>query len=168
MLAMTFGGTLSRWSGGKGCRVADAAADDPHGSFELDPVGVDVSLGRGAADQGRYGVLGQQVAVDLLANHAGAPGPQNLAGAAQIRFQLPVPGFVLPPLMVGIRQGGGRGRRHLGDGGDQRDQLTLPVAVPVGAFVLDYPAPAAPSPIHMQAGPRRLPDLPSGLTPALP
>ena len=35
---------------------------------------------------------------------------------------LPVAGLVLPPLMVGIGQGGS-GSRHLGNGGDQRDQL---------------------------------------------
>ena len=34
-------------AGGKGRRVGDPAADDAHGSQELDPVGVDVGLGGG-------------------------------------------------------------------------------------------------------------------------
>ena len=37
--------------------------------------------------------------------------------------------------MVGLREQGCRGRRHLGDRGDQRDQLTLPVAVAAATFL---------------------------------
>src|SRR6266536_4215669 len=84
MSAMTLARMRSRWSGGKGRRVSGTAADDPDGALEFDPVGVDAGFGGGAADEGGYGVVGEQVAVDFLADHVRAPGPQHLPGAAQV------------------------------------------------------------------------------------
>src|SRR6266498_1936223 len=94
----------SCWSGGKGRRVGGPAADDADGALELDPVRVDACFGGGPADQGRYGVVGEQVAVDLLADHVRAPGPQHPPGAAQVGLELLVPGLVLPALVVGLRE----------------------------------------------------------------
>ena len=122
-------------SGGEGRRVGGPAADDADGPLELDPVRVDTRLGRGPADQGRQGVVGEQVAVDLLADHVRALGPQHPPGTSQGRLELGIPGLMLPALMVGLREQGCRGRRHLGDRGDQRDQLTLPVAVAAATFL---------------------------------
>src|SRR5215468_4823180 len=98
MSAMTRVRVRSAWSGGKG-RVSGPAADDPDGAQEFDPVGVDVGFGGGLADQRRDGVVGEQVAVDFLADHAGAFGPQDRAGAAQAGFELIVAGFSQPPVM---------------------------------------------------------------------
>jgi len=47
--------------------------------------------------------------------------------------------FVLPPLVIRLRQQRGRGRGHLGDGGDQGDHFALAVTLPVGDLVLDHP-----------------------------
>src|SRR5712691_4080942 len=104
MLAMTLARARSRCSEGKGGRVGGPAADDPDGPLELDPVRVDAGLGGGPADQGRYGVMGQQVAVDLLADHVRALGPQHPARPAQAGLELGVAGLMLPPLMVGLRE----------------------------------------------------------------
>src|SRR5215831_14032585 len=86
------------WSGGKG--RADGPADDADGAGELDPVGIDVGFGGGLADQRADRVVGEQVAVDLLADHARAAGPQDPAWAAQVRLELVVAGFVFPPFVV--------------------------------------------------------------------
>ena len=77
MLAMTLARMRSRWSGGENRRVSGPAADDADGPLELDPVRVDAGLGGGLADQGRDGVVGEQVAVDLLADHVRALGAQH-------------------------------------------------------------------------------------------
>jgi hypothetical protein len=80
---------------GEGRRVSGPAADDPDGALEFDPVGVDACFGGGLADQGTDRVVGEQVAVDLLADHIRAPGPQHPPGAAQVRLELGVPGLDL-------------------------------------------------------------------------
>ena len=49
------------------------------------------------------------------------------------------PGLMLPPLMVGPRDLGRRGRRHVGDRGEQRDELTLSLAVAGRELVFDDP-----------------------------
>jgi len=83
MLAMTAARMRSRCSGGKGRRVGGPAADDPHAALEIDPVGVDVGFGGGRADEGADRIMGEQVALDLLADHVRAAlGPQHLAGPA--------------------------------------------------------------------------------------
>src|SRR6266849_2948866 len=90
-------------SGGKG-RRGDGPADDTDGPGELDPVRVDVGLGGGLADQGADRVMGEQVAVDLLADHVRALGPQHPAGSAQVCLELVVAGLVLPALVIALRQ----------------------------------------------------------------
>jgi len=80
MSAMTVARMRSRWSGGKGRRVSGPAADDPDSALEFDPVRVDGGFGGGLADQGADRVVGEQVAVDLLADHVRAPGPQHPPG----------------------------------------------------------------------------------------
>src|SRR5215831_18733975 len=99
MLALTSARMRSCCSGGKGRRVGGAAADDADGALELDPVGIDARFGGRLADQGTDRVVGEEVAVDFLADHVRALGPQHLPGAAQVGLELGVPGFVLPPLM---------------------------------------------------------------------
>jgi hypothetical protein len=79
------------WSGGEGRR--GVAADDAQGAGEFDAVGVDAGFGGGGADQGADGVVGQQVAVDFLADHVRAFGPQDAAGAAQGGLELTVGGL---------------------------------------------------------------------------
>src|SRR5215471_20846909 len=108
MSAITAASARCCWSGGKG-RVSGPAAEDMDGAQELDPVGVDVGFGGGVADQRRDGVVGEQVAVDFLADHAGAFGPQDCTGPAQAGFELVVAGFLFPPLAVGLGEllGGG-------------------------------------------------------------
>src|ERR1019366_6775753 len=98
MLAMTVARMRSCCSGGKGRRVSGPAADDADCPLELDPVGVDARLGGGPADQGREGVMGEQVAVDFLADHVRALGPQHLPGTAQGGLELGIPGLMFPPL----------------------------------------------------------------------
>src|SRR6266704_3532935 len=103
MSAMTLARMPPRWSGGKGRRVSGPAADDADGPLELDPVRVDAGLGGGPADQGADRVVGEQVAVDFLADHVRALGPQHPPGAAQVCLELGVPGLVFPPLVVRLR-----------------------------------------------------------------
>src|SRR5258707_1434909 len=103
MLAMTVARMRCCWSGGEGRRVGGPAADNADGALEFDPVGVDARFGGCLADQGADGVVGEQVAVDLLADHVRALGPQHPARAAQVGLQLLVPGLVLPPLWIGLR-----------------------------------------------------------------
>jgi len=93
-LARTLARMRARCSGGKG-RVGDPAADDAHGALELDPVGVDVGLGGGPADQRADRVMGEQVAVDLLADHVRAFRAQHPARAPQVGLELVVTGLVL-------------------------------------------------------------------------
>lgn len=83
--------------------------------------------------------MGAQVAVDFLADHVRAPGPQYLPGAAQVRLELGIPGLMFPALVVGLREQRRRRRRHPGDRGDQGDHLALAVAFTVGDLVLDHP-----------------------------
>src|SRR5690348_10355073 len=90
------------WSGGKG-RVSGPAADDADSAQEFDPVRVDVGFGGRLADQARDGVVGEQVAIDFLADHVRAFGPQHRTGPAQARLELIVAGFLLPALAVGLR-----------------------------------------------------------------
>jgi hypothetical protein len=54
-----------------------------------------------------------------------------------------------------IRGKGRRGRHHLGDGGDQGDQLPLAVAVAAGDLVLDHPDVAGLVLIQLVPGPGR-------------
>jgi len=124
---------------GKGRRVGDPAADDAHGARELDPVGVDVGFGGRPADQGAERVMGQQVAVDFLADGVGLFRPQDLGGPAEVGFELVVAGLVFPPLVIGLRERGGGGVGGVGDGGEQGDQLAGTVAGAVGDGVLDHP-----------------------------
>src|SRR5438034_7965715 len=98
MSASTAAWTRVCCSGGKGRRVSDPAAQDAHGAFELDAVGVDVGLGCGSADQGADRVVGEQVPVDLLADHVRALRSQHPAGAAQVGLELVVAGLVFPAL----------------------------------------------------------------------
>src|SRR5450755_5145101 len=100
MSVMTLARVRSRCSGGKGRRVSGPAADDADSPPELDPVRVDARLGGGPADQGGQGVMGEQVAVDLLPDHVRALGPQHPPGAAQVRLELLVPRLMLPALVV--------------------------------------------------------------------
>src|SRR5450631_1322010 len=104
MSAMIAARMRSRWSGGKGRRAGALAADDPDGAQEFHPVGVNVGLGGGPADQGADRMVGEQVAVDLLADHVRAPGPQDPARAAQVGLDLVVAGLVLPPLVISLGQ----------------------------------------------------------------
>ena len=48
-----------------------------------------------------------------------------------------VPGLVLPSFVIGLREDGGGGVAEVGDGGDQGDDLVLPVALAVGNLVLE-------------------------------
>src|SRR5258708_40340882 len=91
MSAMTAASNRSRWSGGKG-RVSGPAADDADGAQEFDPVGVDAGFGGGLADQRRDGVVGEQVAVDLLADHVRAPARSTEPGPRRqvLSWSLPV------------------------------------------------------------------------------
>jgi hypothetical protein len=98
MSAMIAARDRRAWSGGKD-RVCGPAADDADGAQELDPVGVDVGFGGSPADQRRDGVVGKQVAIDFLADHVRAFGPQHLPGAAQVRLELVVAGFNQPPVI---------------------------------------------------------------------
>jgi hypothetical protein len=125
---------------------------------ELDPVGIDIAFGRGPADQGADRVVGEQVAVDLLADHVRALGAQHLPGAAQVGLDLIVAGLVFPAFVIGLRQQRGRGRCHLGDGGDQRDQLTGAVAVAVRHLVFDDPDITGRALVEARTGPGRLQD----------
>jgi hypothetical protein len=72
--------------------------------------------------------VGQQVAVDLLADRVRLFGPQDSARPAQVGLELVVAGFVLPPLVVGLGELFGGGLFRVGDGGDQLDQLAVPVS----------------------------------------
>ena len=103
-----------------------AQADDAEGAGEFDPVGIDVGFGGSPADQGADRVVGQEVAVDLLADHVRAFGAQHLPGPAQVGLDLIIAGLVFPALVVCLRQQRSGGRCHLGDRGDQRDQLAVP------------------------------------------
>ena len=74
----------------------------------------------------------QQVAVDFLATMSGLLDRSTRPGPAQVRLELVVSGLVLvPPLVICLRERGGRRVRHGGDGGDQGDQFALPVAFAV-------------------------------------
>jgi len=68
MSAMTLARVQAWCSGGKGRRVGDPAADDARGARELDPVGVDVGSVAARQIRALRGVMGQQVAVDFLAD----------------------------------------------------------------------------------------------------
>ena len=46
---------------------------------------------------------------------------------------------MFPALVISARQGVRRGLPQIGNGGDQRYQLALAVAVPAGHLVLDHP-----------------------------
>src|SRR5262245_23235228 len=138
MSALTAARTCSCCSGGKG-RGADGPADDADGALELDPVGVDVCLGSSPADQGRYGLVGEQVPVYLLPDHVRALGPQYLPRPPQVGLELGVTGLMLPALVVGLGQHACRGLARVGDGGDQGEQLAGTVTVAVGDLVLDHP-----------------------------
>src|SRR5258705_10393272 len=124
-------------SGGKG-RRGDGPADDADGPGELDPVRVEVGLGGGLADQGADRVMGEQVAVDLLADHVRALGPQHPAGSAQGGLELVVAGLVLPALVIALRQDRRRGLAPPGDWGDQADELAPAGRVPAGSARPDY------------------------------
>src|SRR5450755_5132363 len=136
MPAMTRARVRWRWSGGKS-RVGGPAADDADGPPELDPVGVDSGAGGGCADQGADGVVGEQVAPDLLPHHVRRFGAQYLPRAAEIGLELLVPGLTFPALVIAAGQDGGGRIGELGDGGDQGDDLVFPVALAVGDLVLD-------------------------------
>ncbi len=82
MSAITLARVRAWCSGGKGRRGGDPAANDTHGARELDPVGVDVGFGGRPADQGAERVMGQQVAVDFLADGVRLFRPQDLGGPA--------------------------------------------------------------------------------------
>src|SRR2546430_7555469 len=90
-------------SGGKS-RARGPAADDADGPFELDPVRVDAGVRGGGADQGADGVVGEQVAPDLLPDHVRGFGAQDLSRAAEVGLELGVPGLVLPSFVIGLRE----------------------------------------------------------------
>ena len=50
-------------------------------------------------------------------------------------FELVVPGFVFPPVVVGLRQHLGRRLRGVGDRGHQADQLPFTVFAPTNAAI---------------------------------
>ena len=118
-------------------RAGGPAADDADRPFELDPVRVDARVRGGGADQGADRVVGEQVAPDLLLHHVRRFGAQDLSRAAEIGLELGVPGLVLPSFVIGLREDSCRGVREVHDGGDQGDDLILPVAVAIGDLVLD-------------------------------
>src|ERR1700674_1625749 len=120
MPAMTRARMRWRWSGGKS-RVSGPAADDADGPLELDPVGVDARGGGGCADQGADGVVGEQVAPDLLPHHVRRFGPEYFPPASQGGLQPLVPGLLLPPLVVAAGEDSPGRIRELGNGGDQGD-----------------------------------------------
>jgi len=65
--------------------------------------------------------------------------------------------------MVGLRQQGGRGRRHLSDRGDQRDHLAFPVTVAAGNLILDHPDVAGLVFVQVFPGAGGIDELPAGL-----
>src|SRR6266567_4360700 len=136
MAAMTQSRTRWRWLGGKS-RASGPAADDADRPLELDPVRVDARVRGGGADQGADRVVGEQVAPDLLLHHVRRFGAQDLSRAAEVGLELLVPGLVLPSFVIGMREDGRRGVREVQDGGDQGDDLVLPVALAIGDLVLD-------------------------------
>ena len=111
------------------------------------------------------GVVGEQVAVDLLADHVRAFGPQHPAGAAQVGLELVVAGLVFPPFVICLRQQRGGGRPRVGDRGDQRDQLTGAVTVAVGYLVLDHPHQHGLALIEFFTGPGSIDERLPGLAP---
>ena len=149
MSAVTCSRALPGRSGGKS-RVGDPAADGADGPFRPDPVGVDAGGGGGGAGQGAERVVGQQVAPQFLLDHVRGLRPQDLARAAQERLELRVRGLVLPALLIGRREHRGGGLAQVRDGGDQGDQLVLPVAV--GDLVLDDPDVPGLVRVQVQAG----------------
>src|SRR5207253_507554 len=159
MLAMTAARMRSCRSGGKGRRVSGPAADNADGALELDAVRVDACRRGGLADQGADGVMGEQVPVDLLADHVRALGPQYLAWPAQAGLELGIPGLMLPPLLVSLREDSGRGLPQVGDRGDQGDQLALAVAVAIGDLVFDHPDVASLVLVQVVPGPGGLDEL---------
>src|SRR5882724_11649129 len=109
MSAMTAAHNRTNWSGGKGRRLRETTAHEADGALEFHPVGIDVSLGGGAADQRADRVMGEQIAIELLADHVRALRTQHPPRPPQIALELPVPCLILPPLMVGLgHQFGGR------------------------------------------------------------
>src|SRR5260370_9819806 len=136
MAAMTQSRARWRWPGGKG-RASGPAADDADRPLELDPVRAGAGVRGGGADQGADRVVGEQVAPDLLAHHVRRFGAQDLSRAAEVGLELGVPGLVLPSSVIGLREDRRRGVREIRDGGDQGDDLVLPVALAIGDLVLD-------------------------------
>ena len=108
--------------------------------------------------------MSEQVAVDLLADHVRALGPQHLPGAPQGRLELGIPGFMLPPSVVCLRQQRRCGCCHRGDRGDQGDHLALAVAVPVRDLVLDHPDITGMALVQVLPAAGRLQDCRPGLT----
>src|SRR5215475_3280953 len=116
MSALIWPSSEAAWSGGES--RADGPADDAHGALELDPVRVDPGRGSRSTRQGADGVVGQQVAPDLLLDQGRGLRAQHPSRAAQVRLELGVPGLMLPPLVVGPGQLYRGGGPVVGDGGD--------------------------------------------------
>src|SRR5579859_1243761 len=112
-------------SGGKSAGIGDVQADVAQGVGELDPVGVGVGLGGRAADQRSDGIVGQQVAVDLLADHVRGLGAQDAARSAQLGLDLVVGALVVPAAVVGLGQFPGHRLIRPGQVGDQADQVLV-------------------------------------------
>src|SRR5580700_11371684 len=96
MSALTWARMARACSGGKG-RVSDPAAQDADGAPEFDAIRVDAGGCGCCAGQGADRVVGQEVAPDLLLDEVRDAGPQDLPGAAQVRLELGVAAFMLPP-----------------------------------------------------------------------
>jgi hypothetical protein len=84
-----------RWSGGKGRRIIDLAADDADGADEADPVGVVPGLIGGPAHQFPDRVMSQQDPPHFLLGQVRGLGAEDPAGRAQVGLDLIQPGFVL-------------------------------------------------------------------------
>ena len=116
---------------------------------------------------------GRQAVELLLRSIAGEPVPERTpplpvelivrgsCGAPKpaIGLELRVSRFMLPSLVVCRGERGGGGMAEVGDGGDQGDELVLPVAGPVGDLVLHDPDVPGLARVQVLPGPGSVHDL---------
>src|SRR5262249_52044199 len=88
----------------------------------------DARCGGCGAGQGADRVVGQQVAPDLLLDQGRGLRAQHPSRAAQVGLELLVARLVLPPLVVSPGQVLRRAQPGISDGGDQDDQVVVPVS----------------------------------------
>jgi hypothetical protein len=108
---MTSSRACFRWSGGKGRRVVDPAADDAYSPLEFHPAGIDAGGGGGGADQGAdrvsgtvldagrrvSGLTGQSFTVAVVRS---AGFEASLCLAASDHPDLPAPGNIISGTVV--------------------------------------------------------------------